>query len=256
MNPARGHQSVSRGLEGFDRRFGAGEVTRAVAQRGARAPVRVLEIGCGEGRALLELRRLFPTAEMHGINKQPWDAMRGGESLPDVAAFHGIFTAAELERIALPAVHFLDAQHLPFADGSFDVVISQGAIHYVDHKDALIEEVWRVLSADGEAFLHIDSRLPPMPDFLDLPTPRFVVYRDRQLVPVREVVDAAAARGFAITYAEATTVSTSIVVRMRRNLDAPLRLGLAFDALSSFDLGVLSRWDVYWGYRSVFRQSQ
>lgn len=256
MNPVRGHGSVSRGLEDFDRRFGAGDVARAIARHGAQAPVRVLEIGCGEGRALLELRRLFPDAEIHGINKHPWDAMRGSESLPDVAAFHGIFTAAELERIALPTVHFLDAQRLPFADGSFDVVISQGAIHYVERKDALIEEVWRVLSANGEALLHVDSRLPPLPDFLDLPTPRFVVYRDRQLVPTRAVVDAAAARGFAITYAEATTVSTSIVVRMRRNLDAPLRLGLVFDDASSFDLGALKRWDVYWGYRSVFHQSQ
>ena len=253
MNPVRGHPSVSRGLDGFDRRFGAGEVARAVERRGTRAAARILEIGCGEGRALLELRRLFPTAVIHGINEHPWDAMRGTESLADVAAFHGVLGSAELERVALPTVHFLDAQHLPFAAGSFDVVISQGAIHYIERKDAVLEEVWRVLSPDGEAFLHIDSRLPPMPDFLDLTTPRFVVYRDRQLVPVRDIIGTAAARGFGIAYAEATTVSTSILVRMRRNLAAPLQLGLAFDEVSSFDLGALNRWDAYWGYRSVFR---
>ena len=253
MNPVRGHFSVSRGLDGFARRFGAGEVERAAARRGAGAAARILEIGCGEGRALLELRRLFPSAAIHGINKHPWDAMRGTESLADVAAFHGVFGRTELERIALPTVHFLDAQRLPFPDGSFDVVISQGAIHYIERKDAVLEEAWRVLSPGGEALLHIDSRLAPMPDFLDCPTPRFVVYRDGQPVPVRDIVSSAAGRGFDVTYAEATTVSTSILVRMRRNLDAPLRLDLAFDETSSFDLGALNRWDVYWGYRSVFR---
>lgn len=253
MNPERGHHSVSRGLLGFDRRFGAGEIRRAIERRGAGRPVRILEIGCGEGHALLELRRLFPDAEIHGINKHPWAAMQGSESLPDVAVFHGIFTAAEIAHVALPTIHVLDAQHLPFADGHFDVVISQGAIHYVERKDALLEEVWRVLSPQGEAFLHVDSRLPQMPDFLDLTTPRFVVYRDRRLVPLREIVEAAAERGFALAYAEATTISTSILVRMRRTRDAPLRLGLTFDPLSSLDLSALDRWDVYWGYRSVYR---
>ncbi|HSP99309.1 MAG TPA: class I SAM-dependent methyltransferase [Candidatus Dormibacteraeota bacterium] len=257
MNPPRGHCSISRGLEGFDRRFGAGEITRAAQRHHARSPLRILEIGCGEGRALLELRRLFPIAEIHGINKHPWEAMQGSHSLIDVATFHGIFTAAELERIDLPTIHFLDAQRLPFADGTFDVVISQGAIHYVDRKDAVIEEVWRVLAPDGDAFLHIDSRLPPMPDFLDRATPRFVVYRDHELLPVHEIITEAAHRGFEISYAEATTASTSIVIRMRRNLAAPLRLGLAFDDVASFDLDVLNRerrrWNAYWGYRSVFR---
>lgn len=242
MNPARGHFSVSRGLDGFDRRFGAGAVRQAAERHGARAAPRILEIGCGEGRALLELRRLYPAAALHGINRHPWQAMQGAESLPHVAVFHGIFTAAELRHVALPTIHFLDAQRLPFAGGSFDVVISQGAIHYMARKDAVLEEVWRVLAPDGEAFLHLDSRRAPMPDFLDLPTPRFVLYRDRQLMSVQTLVEQIAARGFAVTYAEATTVSTSVVVHMRRNVDTPLRLGLDFDARSSFDLGALDRW--------------
>jgi len=259
MNPLRGHASVSRGLDGFDRRFGAGEVERAVA-RGAPGPRRVLEIGCGEGRALLELRHRFPSAELHGVNKEPWQAMQGSESLPDVATFHRLFTAAQLRQLTLPTIHFLDAQCLPFADASFDVVISQGAIHYAARKDRVIEEAWRVLAPGGEAFLHLDSRLPPMPECLAEPTPRFVVYRAGLLVPVCELVADAARRGFAIAYAEATTVSTSIVVRMQRNREAPLRLGLTFDDVASFDLGALNaerkRWDLYWGYRSVLHLAE
>lgn len=253
INPVRGHFSVSRGLDGFDRRFGPNAVARAVERCRRGAAARILEIGCGEGRALLELRRRFATAEIHGINKHPWEAMRGAESLAEVAAFHGVFTAAELERVALPAVHFVDAQRLPFADGSVDVVLSQCAIHYIERKDVVLEEAWRVLSPDGEAFLHLDSRLAPPPGRRDLATPRFVVYRDRHPVPVRELVGSLAARGFDVAYAEATTVSTSILVRMRRNRAAPLRFDLAFDEIRSFDLSTLNRWDTHWGYRSVFR---
>lgn len=80
MNPPRGHFSVSRGIEGFDRRFGEGELFAAAAARDTGEALRILEIGCGEGKALLELRRRFPQAEIHGINRAPWDAMRGSES--------------------------------------------------------------------------------------------------------------------------------------------------------------------------------
>lgn len=258
MNPPRGHFSVSRGLRDFDRRFGVDVVAQAIASRSHRTPLRVLEIGCGEGRALMDLRRQFPAAEIHGINRHPWEAMQGSSSLAEVAQFHGIFTAAELTAVALPAVHFLDAKQLPFPDGFFDVVISQGAIHYIDRKDATIEEVWRVLAPDGAAFLHLDSRLAPLPDFLDLPTPRFVIYRHGQeLWPLAQLIATKARQGYELHYAEATTVSTSIVVTMRRNLDRPLALGLNFDPVASFNLDVLNqerdRWDVYWGYRSVFR---
>lgn len=258
MNPARGHHAVSRGLAHFDRRFGAGEVHAALARRAAMGAVpRLLEIGCGEGRALLELRRDWPAAELHGINRAPWDAMRGSESLADVARYHGVFAPAELASVALPTIHFCDAQRLPFVDGSLDVVISQGAIHYVERKDAVLEEVWRVLAPGGEAFLHVDTRQADAPDFLALPTPRFVIVRGRRRVGLRTLVTRLARAGVDLSYGETTIVGTSIWIRMRRNHAAPLRLGLQFDPLASFDLAALNRerprWGTYWGYRSVFR---
>lgn len=222
-----------------------------------RPPLRVLEIGCGEGRALLELRRRFPDAALHGINRHPWDAMRGSESLPDVARFHTIFTEAELAAVALPVIHFLDAQRLPFADGSFDVVLSQGAIHYMARKDRVLEEVWRVLAPEGEAFLHIDTWQDDLPDVLEPPTPRIAISRAGRPLAVRTLVEEVAGAGFDVSYAERTLLGRSICIRMRRNTAAPLPLGLTLDAAASGDLRELTRdqprGDVCWGYRSVFR---
>jgi ubiquinone/menaquinone biosynthesis C-methylase UbiE len=48
-------------------------------------------------------------------------------------------------------VEFLEAEaeQLPFADGSFDVVISNGVIDLIPDKDAVFAEIFRVLSPGG-----------------------------------------------------------------------------------------------------------
>ena len=42
-----------------------------------------------------------------------------------------------------------EAEALPFADGSFDVVISNGVIDLVPDKDAVFGEIYRVLAPGG-----------------------------------------------------------------------------------------------------------
>jgi len=254
----RGHFSTNRGLDSFARLFGPRAITSAIEQRQhAGPPVRVLEIGCGEGRALLELRKLFPDAELHGVNKDPWRVMRGTKSLQKTAKFHGLFTDAELRRIALPKIHFCDARALPFEDAVFDLVISQTALHYVDRKDTALEEVWRVLAPGGEAFLHIDSWRPELPDFLDHATPRLTIYRQHQRVPFQDHIARFASAGYDLRLETNGQRSISVSLLMRRNISEALRLGLTFDEMASFDMNPLNkerpRWDVYWGYRSVFR---
>lgn len=50
-----------------------------------------------------------------------------------------------------PNVEFVEgeAERLPFADGSFDVVISNGVIDLVPDKDAVFSELHRVLAPGG-----------------------------------------------------------------------------------------------------------
>ena len=42
-----------------------------------------------------------------------------------------------------------EAESLPFADGTFDVVVSNGVIDLIPDKDAVFSEIFRVLAPGG-----------------------------------------------------------------------------------------------------------
>ena len=195
----------------------------------------------------MELRKLFPSIELHGINKKPWPAMRGPKSLIATAMNYEIFTKEEARRVSLPVPHFYDATELRFPDGYFDVVISQVSIYQMKRKDLLLQEVWRVLKKGGKAFLHIDSMYEDYPDFINQETPRFIIYKNNRLHPLRRFIKELRDKGYDITCrmafgnqaGDADLKRTNIV--MHKNTEAKLELNLAFDELSSFDLSVLGK---------------
>ncbi len=51
----------------------------------------------------------------------------------------------------VPDLHLADAENLPFASGSFDVVYSYGVMHHSPDTARCLNEAWRVLKAGGEA---------------------------------------------------------------------------------------------------------
>jgi len=128
-------------------------VIEAMAAR--REPVRVLEVGCGFGSALMELRRHFgDRVELHGINKRrihgDWPLMRRN------ALHKGIATARELRRMRPPTIHVVDVDNgLPFPDRSFDFVYSQVSFFYYLDKARFLEEVNRILAPAGVAQLDV-----------------------------------------------------------------------------------------------------
>ncbi len=188
--------------------------------------------------------------------------MKGQKSLITTAINYEIFTKEEARRVSLPVPHFYDATELRFPDRYFDVVISQVSIYQMKRKDLLLEEVWRVLKKGGKAFLHIDSMYEDYPDFISQETPRFIIYKNNRLHPLRRFIKELRAKGYDITCkmafgnqsSDADLKRTHIV--MHKNTEAKLELNLAFDELSSFDLSVLGKifkGDKLVGYRSVFR---
>jgi len=46
-----------------------------------------------------------------------------------------------------------DSEHVPFADGAFDVVTCANSFHHYPHHEAVIRELHRVLKPGGELFL-------------------------------------------------------------------------------------------------------
>jgi SAM-dependent methyltransferase len=95
---------------------------------------RVLDVGCGPGELLCEMAR------QHG----GWRALVGLDFSPGMIA-----KAADLAR-NLP-VHFFvgDAQGLPFADASFEVVLARHMLYHVPDIGRAVAEAARVLGAGG-----------------------------------------------------------------------------------------------------------
>lgn len=262
----QGWFSRSRSLADYDAKFGAGlivaTIRQCIAVTSSQDSSRVLEIGCGEGRVVMQLRKLFPRIELHGINLEPWPAMQGSHSLPATALRYGIFDSSELEGVLLPSIHFYDAQQLAFASDYFDVIISQVTIPYVARKDRLLEEVWRTLKPGGTAFLHLDSTRGGDPALLGGDCPCFVLHANGRRIPVADLFKALRTHGFDLLYHAQVFHDEGegrlrYLLVMRKNTADALRLGTSFDAQASYDLRRLHRrqqdWKHLWGYRSVFQ---
>ncbi|HEX8321732.1 class I SAM-dependent methyltransferase [Longimicrobium sp.] len=96
----------------------------------------VLEIGVGMGADHLEWAKAGP-ASLSGIDLTP----RAIEHAATRLALHGFRSRLEVA----------DAECLPFADGSFDLVYSWGVLHHSPDTARAVREVWRVLRPGGRA---------------------------------------------------------------------------------------------------------
>jgi ubiquinone/menaquinone biosynthesis C-methylase UbiE len=113
---------------------------RIAAEFGAGS--RLLEIGCGMGSDLLQLAR-------RGLNVTGVDLTDAGIELAR-KRFSIYGQQADL-RVA-------DAESLPFAEMSFDVVYSFGVLHHTPDTPRSIREVHRVLKPGGKAFIMLYYR--------------------------------------------------------------------------------------------------
>ena len=98
---------------------------------------RVLDLGCGAGTdTLVAAQMVGPKGRVTGIDMTPEMLAKARASAAEMCITNDEFVEGEAER-------------LPFADESFDVVISNGVIDLVPDKDAVFAEMFRVLSPGG-----------------------------------------------------------------------------------------------------------
>lgn len=119
---------------------------------------RVMEIGFGNGRALMELKKLFPEIEFYGINKEKTHTFYRRESFILTALKFDIMTKLEAEDRGLPYVVFQDldfGQRIPYAENKFDVIYSQETIPHIRYTFELFNEIMRVLKKGGTS-IHTD----------------------------------------------------------------------------------------------------
>ena len=97
-----------------------------------RGEERVLDVGCGTGALLKEIRARYPGTKLAGIDP--------------------VAPMLEVAQARLP--HDVDlrtgwANGLPWPDGSFDVVVSCNVFHYVTQPMPALQEMSRVLAPGG-----------------------------------------------------------------------------------------------------------
>lgn len=101
----------------------------------------ILDVGCGTGRLLRQAAQRFPAAQLTGI---------------DAAEEMILVARAAAPRAAL--LRFVQgfAEELPFADHSFDVVVSTLSFHHWSDQRMGLREVHRILSPGG-TFALVDA---------------------------------------------------------------------------------------------------
>jgi ubiquinone/menaquinone biosynthesis C-methylase UbiE len=112
-----------------------------IEQAGIKPGSRVLDIGCGTGSMAINIKRTHPETEVVGIDPDPSalslskrKARRAGLSIEFDRGF---------------------ADHMPYADASFDRVFSSFMFHHLaaDEKTATLGEIRRVLKPGGSLHL-------------------------------------------------------------------------------------------------------
>ena len=113
---------------------------------------RIMELGFGNGRVLMELRKQFPDIELYGINKEKTLTFYRRESFILTALKFNIMDKEEAESTFLPFLVFQDldfGRKIPYDDNKFDLVFSQGTIPHIRYTFELFNENMRILKPDG-----------------------------------------------------------------------------------------------------------
>lgn len=121
---------------------------------------RVMEIGPGDGRVLMELKKKFPEVEFYGINKEKTHHFYRRESFIHTGLKYEIFNRDEIEQIELPFLLFVDLDfgtRIPYDKNKFDVVYSQNVMPFIKYKFEMLNEVMRILKIGGLS-VHADVK--------------------------------------------------------------------------------------------------
>lgn len=144
--------------------------------------VTILEVGCGYGRALLDIKKIFKDkVTIHGINiGSRWNT----NLIRRFAIRQRMFSKKEADK-NIPRIHILDAgKKMPFKDGTFDFIFSQFCVQYIKDKSLFLEEVNRILKTDGMARIHLQPPFKSIypPEYREL----FEIWQNNRRVKFKE----------------------------------------------------------------------
>jgi ubiquinone/menaquinone biosynthesis C-methylase UbiE len=140
--PAMGHDLLLPLYDPLQRLLGMGSVHRQLVNQACIQPdQRILEIGCGTGNLTILIKRLYPGAEVVGID-------------PDPKALARAQRKAGREALSVQ-LHRGFAEELPYPNASFDRVLSALMFHHLgpEEKEKTLDEARRVLKPGGSLHL-------------------------------------------------------------------------------------------------------
>lgn len=111
------------------------------------APPAILDFGCGSGFTIAALAGRFPGASLHGFDTSAQSvALASGRQLSGATFQHG------------------EGCPLPYAEGSFHLVYSNGTFHHIPEAERLpwLEELRRVLRPGGALVVFENNPLNPL----------------------------------------------------------------------------------------------
>jgi 2-polyprenyl-3-methyl-5-hydroxy-6-metoxy-1,4-benzoquinol methylase len=110
----------------------------------------VLDVGCGRGLLLVGAAKRLTTGKATGIDRWQGEDLAGNSPLATRANALAEGVADRVE------IQTGDARELPFADASFDVVVSNAALHNIynaEGRRAAVREIARVLKPGGRVVI-------------------------------------------------------------------------------------------------------
>jgi ubiquinone/menaquinone biosynthesis C-methylase UbiE len=142
------------GVADVMRRQNIPPIVRHVRACGMSSP-RILDVACGTGRTLCQLASALPTAQLTGVDLSP--AYVNVARTSAAAKSGAVFTQANAER-------------LPFADASFDVVTSTYLFHELPRRVRrdVMAEMFRVLAPGGIVVIQDSAQRSESPEIAPL----------------------------------------------------------------------------------------
>lgn len=114
-------------------------------------PLKVLDLGCGDGVSEIFIQKHFSRWQVQGIDVSK-------ESIE----------MAKQQNLPNAVFNVYDGIHIPFADNSFDIVFVAGVLHHVAFElhDAMITEMKRVLINGGRLLVYEHNPLNPLTKYI------------------------------------------------------------------------------------------
>lgn len=118
----------------------------------AKAPKKILDVGCGIGGSSRILGKRFPDAEVLGITLSPQQAERAGK-------------LAKEQGLTNVRFQVMDALNMEFEDNTFDMVWACESGEHMPDKKRYVEEMSRVLAPKGNMVVATWCERDPVPMF-------------------------------------------------------------------------------------------